>query len=45
MNTSKKTKKISNPKGINLPEKDIKVELGQPTFLSALTKIIKKKKK
>lgn len=29
---------------INLPEKDIKVEKGQLTFLPAFNKIIKKKK-
>lgn len=32
------------PKDINLPKEDIKVEEGQPTFLKALTKVIKKKK-
>ena len=42
MSTSKTTKK-KTPKDINLPKKDIKVEPGQPTFLAALKKIVKKK--
>jgi hypothetical protein len=29
---------------LSVPVKDIKVEAGQPTFLKALTKIVKKKK-
>ena len=38
-------KKAPSKKGdINLPEQDIKVEPGQPSFLPALKKIVKKKK-
>lgn len=36
-------KKNGKPKDINLPKEDIKVEKGQPTFLKALTKVVKKK--
>jgi|GEM_PF-6071049 hypothetical protein len=45
----KEKKKISRGdiykknKDIVVPKQDIKVEEGQPTFLKALTKIIKKK--
>jgi hypothetical protein len=40
-----KKKSITKPKvsDIKLPKEDIKVEKGQPTFLPALKKIIKKK--
>jgi|HubBroStandDraft_6_1064221.scaffolds.fasta_scaffold4468516_1 hypothetical protein len=31
------------PEGINILKEDIKVETGQPTFLPALKKIVKKK--
>lgn len=39
----KKTNK-SKKNDIVIPKQDIKVESGQPTFLKALTKIVKKKK-
>ena len=42
MEQNKKKKKI-NPKDINLPKEDIRVEKGQATFLPALKKIVKKK--
>jgi len=38
-----KNTKPKNPKDINLPKEDIRVEKGQQTFLPALKKIIKKK--
>jgi hypothetical protein len=37
-----KKKIIKKPKDINLPKEDIRVEKGQPTFLTALNKVIKK---
>ena len=47
MKNSKENKKNikSKPKDINLPKKDIKVEEGQPSFLPALSKIVKSGKK
>ena len=38
----KKIKK--KPNDIKLPKEDIRVEKGQPTFLPALKKIVKKKR-
>lgn len=40
-----KNKPPVDSKQITMPTKDIKVESGQPTFLKALTKIIKKHNK
>ena len=37
-----KNTKPKNPKDINLPKEDIRVEKGQPTFLTALNTVIKK---
>lgn len=39
----KKTVKTEKHNDINLPKEDIKVEKGQPTFLPALKKVVKKK--
>jgi len=45
MAKAKKTKKERPSKDIVLPEKDIRVEPGQLTFLPALKKVIRKKPK
>lgn len=41
--TKTKKKATKKPKDINIPKKDIKTEPSQPTFLKAITKIVKKK--
>jgi len=44
MAKAKKKKAVGKNKDINLPKEDIRVEEGQPTFLKALTKVVKGKK-